>query len=165
MGKRLRTVKRGVVKRELADPSSKLGIRTSQVQERLVEAASGYLKPPRKLKNAFRSDDPEAEIPQHHFRQGPDFRSSKVGYEAGYALVGASRPKLGRGGVYAPSAVLKTSQGTMEHMADADKNQREDEQLARLHVGTDQFIAPGTSKRGRRKLKKKATDHNVYRWT
>ena len=38
-------------------------------------------------RNAFRSDDPDAVIPQHDFRQGPDFRAGFV-ENSGYALVG-----------------------------------------------------------------------------
>ena len=38
--KRLRTVKRGVVKRELADPSSKLGVRNTAIHKKLEEALS-----------------------------------------------------------------------------------------------------------------------------
>ena len=54
-------------------------------------------------RNAFRSDDPEAEIPQHNWKQGPDFRSGRV-EDAGYACVGSNRPKVGRFGGDAPSA-------------------------------------------------------------
>merc|ERR1711998_618974 len=88
--KRLRTVKRGVVKRELSNPESKLGKRETQKESRLQEALSGYLKPGTGRKNAFRSDDPDAEIPQHDFRQGPDYRSGSV-TDAGYAVVGSNR--------------------------------------------------------------------------
>ena len=41
-------------------------------------------------KNWFKSDDPEAEIPQHNFRQGPDFRASS-NPESGYAVWGSNR--------------------------------------------------------------------------
>lgn len=43
--KRLRTVKRGVVKSELKNPASKLGVRSTQKTEKLKEALSGYIKP------------------------------------------------------------------------------------------------------------------------
>ena len=43
--KRLRTVKRGVVKAELRNPTSKLGVRETQKSEKLQEALSGYIKP------------------------------------------------------------------------------------------------------------------------
>ena len=43
--KRLRTVKRGVVKAQLQDPTSKLGVREVQKGEKLREALSGYIKP------------------------------------------------------------------------------------------------------------------------
>jgi hypothetical protein len=43
--KRLRTVKRGVVKAELLNPTSKLGVREVQKGEKMREALSGYLKP------------------------------------------------------------------------------------------------------------------------
>jgi len=54
------------------------------------------------MKNAFRSDDPEAEIPQLNWRQGPDYRSGKV-EDAGFAAIGSNRPKQLHGGD-APSA-------------------------------------------------------------
>ena len=43
--KRLRTVKRGVVKAELRNPTSKLGVRETKKAEKLREALSGYIKP------------------------------------------------------------------------------------------------------------------------
>ena len=43
--KRMRTVKRGVVKRELKDQESKLGVRPKQVQSKLGEAGTGYIRP------------------------------------------------------------------------------------------------------------------------
>ena len=43
--KRLRTVKRGVVKGQLDDPTSKIGVRTTKIQSMLAEAATGHLKP------------------------------------------------------------------------------------------------------------------------
>ena len=94
--KRLRTVKRGVVKRELADPASKLGVRNTAIQHKLEEALSGYLKPEVRARNAFRYDDADAVVPQHNWRQGPDFRSDRV-EDAGYACVGSNRPKFPHG--------------------------------------------------------------------
>ena len=43
--KRLRTVKRGVVKAQLQDPTSKLGVREVQKGDKMREALSGYIKP------------------------------------------------------------------------------------------------------------------------
>ena len=43
--KRLRTVKRGVVKEQLLDPTSKIGKRTTQIAAKLAEAATGFLQP------------------------------------------------------------------------------------------------------------------------
>ena len=59
-------------------------------------------------KNAFRSDDPEAEIPQHNWRQGPDYRSARV-EDAGFAAIGSNRPKQLHGGD-APSARVVTAE-------------------------------------------------------
>merc|ERR1719231_72044 len=96
--KRLRTVKRGVLKRELATPGSKLNVREVAKAAKIQEALSGYIKPGTRTKNAFRSDDPDATIPQHNWRQGPDFRSGFAGPDAGYAVVGSNRPKQYGGG-------------------------------------------------------------------
>ena len=70
-------------------------------------------------RNAFRSDDPEAEIPQHNWRQGPDFRSGRV-EDAGYAVVGSNRPKLGRFGGDAPSARPVRAEDDDENLRSAD---------------------------------------------
>ena len=43
--KRMRSVKRGVVKQELKNGDSKLGSRRVIVNEKLVEASSGYIRP------------------------------------------------------------------------------------------------------------------------
>ena len=74
-------------------------------------------------KNAFRSDDPEAEIPQHNWKQGPDFRSGRV-EDAGYACVGSNRPKVGRFGGDAPSAQVDRG-GDDENMETYDKPEPE----------------------------------------
>jgi len=150
--KRLRTVKRGVVKAELLNPTSKLGVREVQKGEKMREALSGYLKPGvcrtappvwptrpaphsrcsphdspppppthavKSKRNAFRSDDPEAEIPQHNWKQGPDFRSGRV-EDAGYACVGSNRPKVGRFGGDAPSAREVRAEDDDENLRAAD---------------------------------------------
>ena len=44
--KRLRTVKRGVVKEQLLDPTSKIGKRTTQIAAKLAEAAEASLSRP-----------------------------------------------------------------------------------------------------------------------
>ena len=80
------------------DPNTKVGKGAHVVKTKLAEACTGYIKPAKRVHNAFRSDDPEAIIPQHDWRQGPDFRASAVGAESGYALVGARRPKKMHGG-------------------------------------------------------------------
>ncbi|KAL3917985.1 MAG: hypothetical protein SGPRY_006183 [Prymnesium sp.] len=43
--KRLRTVKRGVIKSQLDDPSSKVGTRRTAVLSKLAEAATGHIAP------------------------------------------------------------------------------------------------------------------------
>lgn len=45
------------------------------------------------VKNAFRYDDADAVIPQHDWKQGPDFRNDRV-EDGGYAMVGSNRPKV-----------------------------------------------------------------------
>lgn len=91
--KRLRTVKRGVIKSELTKPTSKLGVRETQKSAKLQEAMSGYIKPGVRIKNAFRYDDADAVIPQHDWKQGPDYRNDRV-EDGGYAMVGSNRPKV-----------------------------------------------------------------------
>ncbi|EOD26055.1 hypothetical protein EMIHUDRAFT_423627 [Emiliania huxleyi CCMP1516] len=152
--KRLRSVKRTVIKKQRLDPASKLGEGGAKALEILQDAKSGHLRPPSTTKNAFRYDGEDAVIPQHNWRQGPDFRSSYVGFEAGYALVGASRPKLGRHGGDAPSTVV-----------DAPADPTADRGVARLHRETEQLVPAGASKRLKRKLKKSGVDNNVFRWT
>ena len=149
--KRLRNVKRGVVKRELRDPSSKLGKREVQKETKNLEALSGFLQPGKPLRSAFRYDDADAVIPQHEFRQGPDFRSSAVP-ESGLAVWGANRPKVG-----APIFAA----------ADVDANQPLDPKVSRLLRSTEQIVPIFASKRTKQRLKNKSgTDHNkAYRWT
>uniref|UniRef100_A0A7S4F0B0 Uncharacterized protein n=1 Tax=Chrysotila carterae TaxID=13221 RepID=A0A7S4F0B0_CHRCT len=168
--KRLRTVKRGVIKKQLADPQTKLGAGPAKVMEKLKEAGSGFIKPGKRLRSAFRYDDDDAEIAQHNWRQGPDFRSSKVGYEAGYALVGARRPKKGNRGGDAPNAIVHIPANSGSLAGDAEMETEEmskaKAQVTRLHMGSEQFFDFGTSKRAKRKLKNKSgTDHNIFRWT
>ena len=187
--KRLRTLKRGVVKRELKDATSKLGVRPAKVSEKLTEAASGYIRPPRKVKNAFRSEDPDAVIPQHEYRQGPDFRAGTLGADAGYALMGASRPKVGRRGGDAPSAYVDVPATSDEpEVSAAAAPTKPDAGVNRLLMGSNQLCPMFSSKRAKKRLKNKAgvrthlpaphqtdrvpslcaaaqVDHNVFRWS
>jgi hypothetical protein len=181
--KRHRTVKRGVVKRELKDQESKLGTREKLKSGKLGEASTGYIRPTKAAKNAFRSDDPEAVIPQHSFRQGPDFRAQSVGVEAGYAVVGTKRPK--RSGD-APTAAVEPVERTLGNTPGA----AQDAGVNRLQVGSNQIVPLFSSKRAKRRLKRKSgvrpppphtlcaamhrldsacpraqTDNNVFRWT
>lgn len=110
------------------------------------------------MKNAFRYNDEEAVIPQHNWRQGPDFRASRVGFEAGYAVWGTNRPKLGRFGGDAPSA--RVDPPTCDPLQDGG--------AARLLRETEQIVPLMASKKQKKRLKAKAksgTDHNVFRWT
>ena len=165
--KRLRTVKRGVVKRELADPSSKLGVRNTAIHKKLEEALSGYLKPEVRARNAFRYDDADAVVPQHNWRQGPDFRSDRV-EDAGYACVGSNRPKFphGRDG---PTA--RVDDAPAPEGAEGDDAPMpappvpDDPAVRRLRVGTEQLTTKGAAKRLKRRMKQKGVDHNVFRWT
>ena len=165
--KRLRTVKRGVVKRELADPSSKLGVRNTAIHKKLEEALSGYLKPEVRARNAFRYDDADAVVPQHNWRQGLDFRSDRV-EDAGYACVGSNRPKFphGRDG---PTA--RVDDAPAPEGAEGDDAPMpappvpDDPAVRRLRVGTEQLTTKGAAKRLKRRMKQKGVDHNVFRWT
>eukprot|EP00967_Tisochrysis_lutea_P051558 scaffold63700_cov27-Tisochrysis_lutea.AAC.3 len=110
------------------------------------------------VKNAFRYDDEEAEIPQHNWRQGPDFRAARVGFEAGYAVWGSNRPKVGRFGGDAPSARVE----------DPVADPLQDRGAARLLRETEQLVPMMSSKKLKKRLKAKAKngpDHNVFRWT
>ena len=66
-------------------------------------------------RNAFRYDDADAEVPQHNWRQGPDYRGDRV-EGAGYAAVGSNRPKQLHGGD-APTARVARSGGADEEIA------------------------------------------------
>ena len=171
--KRLRTVKRGVVKRELLDRESKLGKRTVELEAKLDEALAGHIKPGVGLKNAFRSDDPDATIPQHSWRQGPDFRSGFVP-DAGYACVGSNRPKLGRFGGDAPTArpTPKPGEDSMQVSAVFYNNEeggpsfREDGGVGRLLRNTEQIVPQHASKKTKKRLKAKVgTEDAAFRWT
>ena len=156
-------MKRGVVKRDLITPGTVMNVREVAKEQKLQEALSGYIKPPTRRKNAFRSDDPDAEIPQHDWRQGPDFRSGSVP-ESGYAVVGSNRPKLGSYGGDAPSArpVPPTHfDATAAAAAAADPG------LGRLLRSTEQIVPLGASKRTKKRLKNKSgIDHDAaHRWT
>ena len=98
-------------------PTGPLGPRDTHA----AHAAHRTPRPPRAVKakrNAFRSDDPEAEIPQHNWQQGPDFRSGRV-EDAGYACVGSNRPKVGRFGGDAPSAREVRAEDDDENLREA----------------------------------------------
>ena len=164
--KRFRTVKRGVVKRELSNPDSKLGKRETQKEQKLREALSGHLEPGKRIKNAFRSDDPDAVIPQHDFRQGPDFRSGRI-EDSGYAVWGANRPKLGSYGGDAPTARPTLPAASASSM-DADAMlEVPDAGVTRLLRTTEQLVPIGSSKRTKRRLKSKSGVDTTaaYRWT
>jgi len=165
--KRLRTVKRTILKDQLDDSGSKVGIRRTSVQAKLAEAATGHLQPGKAKKNWFKSDDDDAEVPQHNWRQGPDFRAV-ANPEAGYAAWGSNRPKLGRYGGDAPTARPKLR-------SDAEEPQifqqvisgNEDGGKRALVMGTEQIVPMFSTSKVKKKLKKKAqTDHDAaHRWT
>ena len=165
--KRLRTVKRGVVKRELANPDSKLGVREVQKESKLREALSGFIQPGKRVKNAFRSDDSDAVIPQHNFRQGPDFRSGNV-EGSGYAVVGSNRPKLGRYGGDAPTAYPVPPKATADGDVAMEINLAPDAGLSRLLRSTEQMVPMFSSKRAKRRIKqegaKNANEKAAFRW-
>ena len=105
--KRLRTVKRSVIKKRNITPGTQQNERELRKEKKTEEALSGFLDPGKSRKNAFRTDDPDAEIPQHNWRQGPDFRSANCGIsDAGLACWGTSRPKQKYGGD-APTASVE----------------------------------------------------------
>ena len=51
------------------DPATKVGKAAAVVKTKLAEACTGFIKPPKRVYNAFRYDEPEAIIPQHDWRQ------------------------------------------------------------------------------------------------
>merc|ERR1712087_434797 len=156
--KRLRSVKRGVVKREQADPSTKLGSGVHKTKEKLTEAASGFIAPGKRKRSAFRYDDDDAEIAQHSWRQGPDYRLGKVGGDAGLALVGAKRPKKGNRRGDAPASIVDIPVMTAE--GDQDQQMQSEAQdagshVSRLQIGTDQSLPFRATRKQKRKLKNK----------
>lgn len=164
--KRLRTVKRGVIKKELRDPTSKLGKREVQKESKNREALSGHLEPGKPLRSAFRYDD--GEIAQHDFRQGPDFRAN-TNPEAGFAVWGSNRPKLGLYGGDAPSARVAPAAGDGDRIIggmDVDSAVPQDPKVALLIRRTEQVVPLFASKRTKKRLKNKSgTDHNAaFRW-
>ena len=161
--KRFRTVKRGVVKQQLRDPESKLGRREVQKEAKLREALSGDIKPGTKVKNAFRSDDPDAVIPQHEWRQGADFRSGRV-EDSGFAVWGSNRPKLGSYGGDAPTARPTPATTSMEAEQSTDVA---DAGVARLLRSSEQLLPIFASKKVKRRMKKKSEVEttSVFRWT
>ena len=46
-----------------------MGKAAAVVKTKLAEACTGFIKPPKRVYNAFRYDEPEAIIPQHDWRQ------------------------------------------------------------------------------------------------
>jgi len=162
--KRLRTVKRGILKKELATPGSKLNVREVAKAEKNAEAMAGHIKPPPRVRNGFRYDD--GEIPQHNFRQGPDFRSGYCGPEAGYALVGARRPKQ-MGGGDAPNAYVEPKPNSMDYSDIADGITNDPGHKALLR-SSEQIVPKYASKKLRKRLKDKSksgTDNTAaFRW-
>lgn len=163
----MRTVKRGILKEQLEDPSSKMGVRKTAIQSKLAEAATGHLKPGKAKKNWFKSDDPEADVPQHNWRQGPDFRASH-NPEAGFAVWGSNRPKLGRYGGDAPSARPTLQPGAAEpEVFHQVISGTEDGGKRALQIGTEQIVPMFSSSKVKKKLKRKAKmdDEAPHRWT
>jgi hypothetical protein len=132
----------------------------------------------KKVKNAFRSDDPDAIIPQHDWKQGPDFRSGRV-EDAGFAAKGVNRPKVGRFGGDAPSArshlvqqiggvddAMDTDAGVQKLMAPVGNS---DAGLSRLIQSTEQIVPFNASKKQKRRLKNgsgvKTSGTAAFRWT
>ena len=172
--KRLRTVKRGVIKKELATAGSKLNVREVAKEVKNAEALSGHLQPGKRLRSAFRYDDNDAVFPQHNFRQGPDFRSGWIGAEAGYALVGARRPKHPNG-LDAPTAFVPPKTRDHEMMEDGTADlPATDGGVRALLRGSHQVVPLFASKKLKRKLKQQAKDEgfgssatakkNVHKW-
>ena len=156
--KRLRTVKRGVIKRELTKPGTSHNDREVTKAGKLAEALSGHIAPAKIRKNAFRSDDPDAEIPQHNWRQGPDFRSAFAGPDAGLAVFGARRPKQ-MGGGDAPTARVEQIGKPAGH----------DVGLNRILRTTEQMVPFMASRREKKRLKTKNKSGvdvaAAFRWT
>ena len=154
----MRTVKRGVVKRELVKPGTSHNDREVRKSAKIAEALSGHIKVEKVRRSGFRYDDDDAEIPQHNWRQGPDFRSAFAGEDAGLAVIGTHRPKQMMGGD-APTA---------REMPPAAKSGRngEDAGLSRLMRTSEQMVPFMASKRAKSRSKKLASDEKAaFRWT
>jgi hypothetical protein len=82
--RRFRTAKRGLMKRTVLVDKAK------PVLKKLERAAEGIIDADVQPRNAFRSDEPDAIIPQKTFTPCTDFRSAKV-LEAQYATSGNRR--------------------------------------------------------------------------
>ena len=67
--KRLRAVKRGVLKRDTSTEGTTYQKRAASKESKMAGALTGDIAPPPRVRNAFRFDDTEAEIPQHDWRQ------------------------------------------------------------------------------------------------
>mmetsp|Transcript_9399 Transcript_9399/g.24324 ORF Transcript_9399/g.24324 Transcript_9399/m.24324 type:complete len:176 (+) Transcript_9399:45-572(+) len=165
--RRFRTAKRGVVKRTVSADRSK------QVVAKLGRAAQGIIDETKPRRNAFRSDDPEAFIPQHSFTPLTDFRSEKVA-EAGFAISGNRRVthpvhlisgngeevmQFGPGGgADADAEELPAAkpapppEDDRMHLDGTSKNSRRDRRRSRNKKGTTE--APGFSFWGRRSGKR-----------
>lgn len=161
------------MKRELATAGSKLNVREVQKEGKMQEALSGFIKPSQRKRNAFRSDDADAEIPQHNWRQGPDFRSAFAGPDAGFAVWGACRPKHIHGkdaptARVEPKAQSSSQQQQPSFYMDVEGDQKRlDPKVEKLLRGTEQVVPKYASSRVKRRLKNKSgIDHDApHRWT
>lgn len=160
--KRLRTVKRGILKDEKEKTGTFANDREIRKKGKIAEALSGHLKYEKKAKSAFRYDDEDAVIPQHDWRQGPDFRSAFASSDANLGVVvGASRPKQMHGGD-APGIGFRNA------TAPAPSG---DGGLTRLLRTTEQIAPYMANKKTKRRLKGKAADgasaneKAAFRWT
>ena len=153
--KRLRSVKRAVVKNEKANPHTKLGTPAKNVIDTLQHAKTGFVPTPKRLRSAFRYDEPDATIPQYNWKQGPDYRAATIGAEAGYALVGAKRPKATGD---APTASIQQPSDEPSLL------ETEDRGVARLMRGTEQIVPKFAGKKLKRKLKNKSGVETKFRW-
>ena len=122
---------------------------------------------------SFRSDDADAVVPQHNWRQGPDFRSGSVP-GAGYACIGSNRPKLGRFGGDAPTSNPTPKPGEAMEVSGAFYNDdasgpsfREDAGVGRLLRNTEQIVPQHASKKTKKRLKAAAKEGKeaAFRWT
>jgi hypothetical protein len=114
--------------------------------------------------NWFRSEDPDAEVPQYEFRQGPDYRSGSI-EDSGYAVAhSANRPRPGKYGGDAPSARPIFKPATMA-MA-IDPNEVKDAGVQRLLRTTELIVPFNSSKKTKKRLKNKSGVDNTaaFRW-